>query len=109
MTLTSDEVAHFRTHGYVARPGFFSDRETRAFQAEIDRLMEDGALRNVATEGDGKTTSTTQRNLQLCPMYRHSDLFRALPFQPDVVGAISRLIGDPYILHLDQVFLILEV
>ncbi len=105
MVLTIEEVDHFRSHGYVAKPGFFSDRETRAFQAEIDRLMEDGALRNVATAGDGKTASTTQRNLQLCPMYRHSDLFRALPFQPDITAAISQLIGDPFILHLDQVFL----
>ncbi len=105
MELTSNEVTHFRTHGYVAKPGFFSDRETRALQAEINRLMEEGVLRNVATEGDGETSSSTMRNLQLCPMYRHSDLFRALPFQPDVVTAISQLISVPYILHLDQVFL----
>ena len=105
MILSQNEVTHFKTHGYVAKPGFFSDRETQALQAEIDRLMEVGALRNVATEGDGTTSSSSMRNLQLCPMYNHSDLFRALPFQPDVVSAISQLIGEPYILHLDQVFL----
>ena len=105
MVMTKEEVDHFRSHGYVAKPGFFSDKDTRALQAEIDRLMEKGALRNVATEGDGETASTSRRNLQLCPMFSHSDLFRALPFQPDVVAAISQLIGDPYILQLDQVFL----
>ncbi len=105
MKLTSNEVDHFRAYGYVAKPGFFSNHETRALQAEINRLMDEGALRNVATEGDGTTSSSNLRNLQLCPMYRHSDLFRALPFQSDIVAAISQLIGDPYILHLDQVFL----
>ena len=67
--------------------------------------MQEGVLYNVATEEDGKTMSKTRRNLQLCPMYRHSNLFRALPFHPDVVAAISQLIGTPYILHLDQIFL----
>ncbi len=105
MSLSQEEVAHFNTCGYVASPAFFSDRETRALQAEVHRLMDEGALRNVATEGDGKTPSTTLTNLQLCPMYRHSNLFRALPFQPAVVAAMSQLIGDPYLLHLDQVFL----
>lgn len=105
MALTQKEIVHFRTHGFVAKPGFFSGKETLALQAEVSRFMQEGVLYNVATEEDGKTMSKTRRNLQLCPMYRHSDLFRALPFQPDVVAAISQLIGNPYILHLDQIFL----
>lgn len=105
MIFTPDELTHFKTCGYVAKPHFFNRRETAAIQAEIVRLMEEGALRNVATDGDGETHSSTLRNLQLCPMYNHSTLFRALPFQPNVVSAISELIGDPFILHLDQVFL----
>lgn len=104
MVLTSEELQHFNSFGYVARKAFFSTEETAAIQAEIDRLLRNGALRNVATDGDGKTPSAAQRNLQLCPMYRHSTFFRALPFHPGVVGAMSQLIGDPFILHLDQVF-----
>jgi ectoine hydroxylase-related dioxygenase (phytanoyl-CoA dioxygenase family) len=38
-------------------------------------------------------------------MSPHSDLFRALPFAPKVVEAVRELIGDPVVLHLDQVFL----
>ena len=38
-------------------------------------------------------------------MYRQSPLFRALPFAEKVVGAVRALLGDPLILHLDQVFL----
>lgn len=105
MTLTPEEIRHFREHGYVAKPRFFTEKETAAIRAEVERLKQEGRLRNVATEGDGKTPSKTLRNLQLCPMYNHSAFFRALPFHPHVVGAVSALIGDPFILHLDQVFL----
>jgi phytanoyl-CoA hydroxylase len=59
----------------------------------------------VATDGDGKTHSVTKANLQLCPMSPHSALFRALPFAPKVIAAVRQLIGDPVVLHLDQVFL----
>src|SRR5688500_7282939 len=103
--LTDAQVAEFRENGYVPVPGFFSPREAQAIRSEVERLKRVGKLRNVATAGDGKTHSSTQKNLQLCPMYQDSDLFRALPFDPKVVTAISTLIGDPLILHLDQVFL----
>ena len=105
MRLTPAQLAHFREHGYVLVPGFFDARETAALRAEVERLVAAGKLRNVATEGDGKTRSTALVNLQLCPMYQHSRLYRAVPFVPKVAAAISDLIGDPYILHLDQVFL----
>lgn len=74
-------------------------------QAELQRLRERGLLRNVSTDGDGQTRSAAKANLQLCPMSPHSDLFRALPFAPKVIGAVGQLIGDPVVLHLDQVFL----
>src|SRR4051812_3266247 len=105
MQLTEAQVRRFRESGYVAVPQFFSAREVQAMQAEVERLKRIGKLRNVATEGDGKTEAKSQQNLQLCPMYQDSTLFRALPFHPSVVTAISKLIGDPYLLHLDQVFL----
>jgi ectoine hydroxylase-related dioxygenase (phytanoyl-CoA dioxygenase family) len=105
MILTPSQVQHFREHGYVAQPQLFDAREVAAMQAEIRRLVRDGKLRNVATEGDGKTPASSMRNLQLCPMYRHSDLFRALPFDPKVVEAVTQLLGEPLILRLDQVFL----
>ena len=90
MTLTREATEHFQEHGYVALPQFFGARETAAIRAEVERLQREGFLRNVATDGDGKTPSTTLRNLQLCPMYRHSPLFRALPFDAKVVGVGAR-------------------
>jgi phytanoyl-CoA hydroxylase len=105
MPFSDQQIAQFRTIGYLVVPGFFNERETLALQSEIERLKQQGALRNVATEGDGKTTSATKRNLQLCPAFPHSNLIRALPFEPKVVNAVSALIGDPVLLHLDQIFL----
>src|SRR5436305_5041139 len=78
--MTAEQVQHFRAHGYLAVPTFFDARETAAIRVEVERLKREGYLRNVATDGDGRTTSRTIHNLQLCPMYRQSPLFRALPF-----------------------------
>lgn len=105
MTFTPEQIAQFRTEGWLAVPHFWTAEEITAMRAELDRLKEAGKLRNVATEGDGKTHSSTKANLQLCPMWPHSDFFRAMPFAPKVAEAVSRLIGDPVLLHLDQVFL----
>jgi ectoine hydroxylase len=105
MSFTPEQIARFREEGYLALPQFWSLEEVAALQAELACLQREGKLRNVATDGDGKTHSQTVANLQLCPMSPHSALFRALPFAPRVVEAIRQLIGDPVVLHLDQVFL----
>ncbi len=105
MSLAQAQVQQFREHGYVAVPRFFTPRQVQALQAEVERFKQEGRLRNVATEGDGKTHSTTRANLQLIPLFDKSDLLRALPFEPKVLQAVGQLIGDPFILHLDQMFL----
>lgn len=105
MQLSEEQVHFFRTEGWLAVEDFWSERELAAMQRELERLKADGKLRNVATDGDGKTHSTTKVNLQLCPMWPHSDFFKAMPFAPKVVAAIEALLGSPVLLHLDQVFL----
>ena len=102
---TPEQKAHFDREGWVAVPHFWDAREIAAMRAELERLKSAGLLHNVATEGDGQTHSQTKANLQLCPMSPHSNLFRAMPFAPKVLAAISQLIGDPVLLQLDQVFL----
>jgi ectoine hydroxylase-related dioxygenase (phytanoyl-CoA dioxygenase family) len=105
MRFTPEQRAHFQEQGYVVVPNFFTERETTAIREEVERLRRDGFLYNVRTEGDGKTPSQVKQNLQLCPMSPHSRLFRILPFHSKVVEAVSELIGDPIVLHIDQVFL----
>jgi phytanoyl-CoA hydroxylase len=105
MKFSDEQAAHFRTHGYLAVPGFWDADEVAAMRVELERLKSEGKLRNVATDGDGQTASQTKANLQLCPMTPHSEFFRAMPFAPKVVEAVSQLIGEPVLLHLDQVFL----
>lgn len=103
--LSGEQVEQFRTHGWLAVPEFWTPDEIAAMREELERLKRDGKLRNVTTEGDGKTHSTTKQNLQLCPMSPHSRLFRAMPFAPHVIGSVSQLIGDPVVFHLDKVFI----
>jgi phytanoyl-CoA hydroxylase len=105
MMFTHEQHAQFQKDGFFVHPHFFSANEVALLQAEILRLQTEGLLRNVATEGDGVTTSSTKKNLQLCPTFPHSPRFKALPFDEKVVDAISELIGDPVRLRLDQVFL----
>jgi ectoine hydroxylase-related dioxygenase (phytanoyl-CoA dioxygenase family) len=105
MQFSREQVQQFRELGYVAVPEFWSPREVAAMQAELARLRREGYLRNVATDHDGVTHSREMENLQLCPMYDKSDFFRAMPFAPQVATAVAQVIGDPVVLHLDQVFL----
>jgi phytanoyl-CoA hydroxylase len=105
MEITDEQIAQFQTHGWVAVPNFWTEQEVAAMRAELDRLKAEGKLRNVSTDGDGKTHSTTRVNLQLCPMWPHSEFFQAMPFASKVKATIERLIGAPALLHLDQVFL----
>ena len=100
-----EQIAQFRNEGWVAVKDFWTPDEVAAMQAELDHLKAEGLLRNVATVGDGKTESHTKTNLQLCPMWPHSRFFQAMPFAPKVGEAVAQLIGEPVILHLDQVFL----
>ncbi len=103
--LSKSEIEQFRREGWVAKSDFWTAREVRAMQLELERLKAVGLLRNVATAGDGETPATDKINLQLCPMYPHSDLYRAMPFADKAIEAVGALIGDPVLLHLDQVFL----
>ncbi len=104
-TFTQGQIDQFRTQGWVAVQNFWNEQEIGAMRADLERLKREEKLRNVATDGDGATHSQTRVNLQLCPLWPHSDLFRAMPFAPKVAEAIHQLIGDPVLLHLDQVFL----
>lgn len=105
MALSTQQVEQFKREGYTVAQHFFDAREVAALQAEVERLKRIGKLRNVATDGDGKTHSTQKVNLQICPMGPESTLVRALPFVPKVVEAVTSLIGDRVVLHLDQCFL----
>lgn len=105
MTLETEQINQFQQDGWTFARNLFNGREVAAMQAEIERFKREGLLRNVATDGDRETRSETLTNLQLCPMFRHSELFRALPFETKVVNAVEKLIGSPIILHLEQVFL----
>ncbi|MCY4526401.1 MAG: phytanoyl-CoA dioxygenase family protein [Anaerolineaceae bacterium] len=105
MKFSPQQVEHFREEGWLGVPEFWAKSEITAMRVELQRLQEAGLLYNVSTEGDGETQSGTSVNLQLCTMYPHSRFFRAMPFAEKVAQAVGQLIGDPVILHLDQVFL----
>ena len=103
--LTPAQLQQFQTEGYLVLHHFFTERETAAMRAELERFKREGLMRNVATEGDGKTHSKTVQNLQICPIAPQSEFYRALPFCPKVIEVVQQLIGYPIMHHLDQIFL----
>lgn len=105
MILTESQLAQYRELGCVAVPSFFDHREISAMGLELARLQRDGLLRNVATDDDGRTTSKTAQNLQICPLSPQSEFFRALPFCSKVIAAVQSCLGDPIQQQLDQIFL----
>lgn len=103
--ITDQHLAQFQAEGYTVCPAFFDPHELAALRAELERFKREGLGRNVSTDGDGKTHSTTKVNYQIIPLNDKSALMRALPFAPKVVDAITRLIGAPFVRQLDQIFL----
>lgn len=105
MVFTPKQLSDFHEIGYTTMPNFFSEREVEALRAELDRFQREGLIRNVSTEGDGVTHSEKAKNLQVIPLHDKSDLMRAMPFSPRLVAAVTELIGEPFLLQLDQIFL----
>lgn len=105
MPFNESQMTQFRELGYLAEPQFFTPRELAALRAELERFKRHGYLRNVTTEEDGQTHSQARQNLQMLPVFDKSLLARALPFHEKVLAAVNRLIGEPALLHLDQIFL----
>lgn len=105
MVFTPEQLQEFREIGYTTIPDFYTPREVEAMVLELERFKQQGILRNVATEGDGRTISTTALNLQVIPVFPHSTLYRAAALHAKLVAAVTELLGEPTILHLDQIFL----
>ena len=103
--LGTQHVRQFTEQGWCLVEGLLTDTMVAALAAEVERFQQEGLVRNVRTDGDGATPSSKRANLQLIPLFDKSPLLRCLPFAPRVADAVTRLIGDPYLLHLDQMFL----
>jgi len=105
MVLTESQVANYQRDGFVIVENFFSANEVRAMVAELERFKRDGLIRNVATDGDGKTPTDKVMNLQVIPLNSKSDLFKAFPWRPGTLQAVEQLLGAPFVRYLDQIFL----
>ena len=105
MTLSAQEVRHWRSEGYVPVPGFFDAREVSALVAGYEELKAAGTLSNIATNFDGETHVESKQNHLVCPLSFHHPLYRALPFHPKVRAAVSQLLADPIYKFQDAFFL----
>lgn len=110
MKLTETQLEQFREIGYISFEGFFSLTEAEALRLELERIyrteLEKGTGINCAVQEDGtkRDNEGERQNLQVIPLNNRSDLHKALPFHPKVVSAVKQLIGDEFMLELDQAF-----
>lgn len=95
--MTPQQARQYKEAGYTIVPSFFAAPEIAALQREVHGWLARGLPRDVAV-------ADSKRNLQLIPLAPVSRLFRALPFHPKVVAAVSALLGDPVVKILDQMF-----
>ena len=89
MTLSAEQIRHWRSEGYVPVSGFFDAREVRALQAGYQELKAAGTLSNIATDFDGETYVESKQNQLICPLSFHHPLYRAIPFHAKVRAVLS--------------------
>ena len=97
--LSNEQVEQFKREGYTIDPEYFPGREARAMRLEMERLEKAGLGRNALPP------SSRQENILFRALDEASPLYRALPFNDGLLADLSRLIGDPVVLWLDQIVL----
>ena len=66
--LSEQAQQHFKDYGYTTAEGFFDATEIAAMRVELERFKHEGLGRNVVTEGDGSTPSSSRVNYQVIPL-----------------------------------------
>lgn len=105
MGLNDDQIKQWREEGYVIVEKLFSEAQIQLMIAELQRFCDEGLGNNRVTEGDGQTHSEEKINYQIIPLNEKSELFRALPFLPEVNNVVMQLLGKNVVRVLDQIFL----
>jgi phytanoyl-CoA hydroxylase len=103
--LTTEQVHHYQTHGYVAGPRVLSDEQAEALSDEVLRVIarrDDPAARQPVMISN---ISAGDREVwQIVNIWQASDLFSRLAHDPNIVEASARLTGgrELYMWH-DQI------
>ena len=97
--ITAAEREAFREAGCLIKHEFFSTEETEAMQRHVGLMVDRGYFY------DQSERPELGVHLQLHELSECSQLFRSLPWAPQCVDAVDRLIGPaPAVVHLDQSF-----
>ena len=108
-SLTPDQVAHFREHGYIRIGGLLDDALVEHLRNEYDRLFAeartDGRYRNLAIDNtddiDAKANADGQM-LQIMQVCERSIIFRQLLYDERILDIAEDLIGPNIQLFHDQ-------
>ena len=110
MQLSKAQLLRFRNDGCIWFEGFFTPREARALRFELERIydveLKHGTGINCAVQENGTKRDNygERQNLQVIPLNNRSDLHKALVFNAKVLSVVEQLIGDDFMLELDQAF-----
>ena len=110
MQLSKAQLNRFRNDGCIWFEGFFTPREALALRLELERIydleLKNGTGINCAVQEDGtkRDNHGERQNLQVIPLNNRSDFHKALAFNSKVLSVVEQLIGDDFMLELDQAF-----
>lgn len=94
-SVSSEEVEHYREHGWVKLDGLLSEVLASAVLDEVLRLLQ--------TAGVGPSTSINNNGLSVANPRQHSELLAAAAASPALGAAAAALIGEPLRLFSDSV------
>jgi len=104
--LTSDQVSHFRQHGYLSIGKVLEDGHLAELQHEYDRVFAEARqtaqLRNLSSSDGAATTEADEEMLQIMQMCERSLLFRKLVYDEHILDIAEDLIGPNLQLLHDQ-------
>ena len=66
--LSQAHFEEFKSKGFTKVDTFWTKQELKAIKEALHSLETEGKLNNVATEDDGTTHTSENKNLQLCPL-----------------------------------------
>lgn len=99
--LTSEQLAFYDTHGYLARDGGFPADVVADYRLELTRLHHDPATRDLPhARFDPNPADPTRDDLRaIYGVHQLSDAFAALAHREELVAAARQILGSDVYLH----------
>ena len=104
--LTTAQVEHYHTEGYVAVPGFLSAEEVAAFLREMDAVSAGNTLANHDVTRMEMEPNQPPDGTQVRRLYEpcsHYEVFREFAQSERLLDAVEALLGSDLVFHYSKI------